>query len=299
MNLDLRVARIAHRQHGVVAHRQLLDAGLSENAIAHRTTNGRLHRLHRGVYAVGHRALAPGAAEVAALLAVGGDAVLSHHTAAIRWELVTARPGPVHVTIAGAGGSRPRRRPGIRLHAVSQLSKEDRDRRGGLPVTAPARTLLDLAASLGERPLARAVEQAQVSGLVTATDLGSLIARSGGRRGVARLRAALDTVREPSLTRSEAEARLLDLIRGADLPVPRTNTRLHGYEVDCHWPEQRLVAEVDGYAFHSGRASFERDRRRDAALAAAGQRVVRFTWRRITGEPEAVTRELRILLDAR
>lgn len=106
----------------------------------------------------------------------------------------------------------------------------------------------------------------------------------------------MDAVREPSLTRSEAEARLLDLIRRAELPPPNTNVRLRGYEVDFHWPECRLVVEVDGYAFHGGRASFERDRRRDAALAIAGHRVVRLTWRRITGEPEAIVRDLRALL---
>lgn len=296
MTLDRQIARLAGRRNGVVAHRQLVELGLSEAAIRHRVANGRLHTLHRGVYAVGHRALAPLAAEAAALLAVGDGAVLSQGTAAALWDLRTAGPEPVHVTLPGAGGSRLRRRRGIRLHAVATLHPADRARRAGLPVTAPGRTLLDLAAGVSDRALVRSVEQAQVAGLVTAADLRALVRRSRGRRGVARLRAAIETIREPSLTRSEAEARLLDLVRRAELPPPRTNVRLHGFEVDFHWPERRLVVEVDGYAFHADRASFERDRRRDAALATAGQRVVRLTWRRITGEPEAVVRELRTLL---
>lgn len=209
----------------------------------------------------------------------------------------TGRLGPVHVTLPGAGGSRVRARQGIRLHAVAELDRADHTLWEGLPVTSPGRTLIDLAGDgLPERALARAVEQAQVTRLTTGADLRALVRRSRGRRGVARLRASLDALGEPSLTRSEAEGRLLDLVRRAGLPRPRTNVRLHGYEVDFHWPEHGLVVEVDGYAFHGGRAAFERDRRRDSALAAAGQRVVRLTWRRITAEPDGVTQELRTML---
>jgi very-short-patch-repair endonuclease len=299
MGPDARIATLATRQRGLITRAQARGAGLSDAAIEHRIATGRLHAVHRGVFLVGHRAPAPLAAELAALLATGPDAVLSHATAAGLWSLSVPGDGSVHVTLPGSGGSRERRRRGVVLHAVGRLEPPDRARRRGLPVTSVPRTLLDLAGHLPERTLARVVEQAQVERLARPADLLALIERSRGRRGVARLRKIVDDVREPSLTRSEAEARLLDLMRAADLPLPRTNRRVRGMEVDCLWRENRLIVEVDGFRYHGTRAAFERDRRRDAVLAAAGYRVVRLTWRRITREPEAVVRELRALLGGR
>ena len=190
------------------------------------------------------------------------------------------------VDIAVASGQ-PRSRPGIRVRRAT-LAPADVTIREGLRITTPARTLLDLAAELDAARLERLVEEAQVLRLTTRRALEDQLARSDGRRGVRALRAALRAYAEPAMTRSEAERLLLALIRRAGLPAPRTNVRIGRHEVDFHWPAQRLVIEVDGYAFHSSRRAFERDRLRDAELAAAGQRVMRVTWRQIAHEPEAL-----------
>jgi very-short-patch-repair endonuclease len=219
--------------------------------------------------------------EMAAVLACGDGAVLSHRSAASLWALRPAWRGPVDVTA-------PRQpRPGatITVHR-KRLDPRDTRRREGVPVTAPARTLLDIASLLPERDLARAVEEAQVLKLVTPRALAQITGR--GRPGTAALRAVLDLQHEPGLTRSEAEARLLELVRAAGLPAPETNQRLLGYEVDFLWRAQKLVVEVDGFAFHSTRQAFERDRRRDAALQAAGYRVLRFSYMQIVTQPTTI-----------
>jgi very-short-patch-repair endonuclease len=269
----------------VVTTRQLVAAGIGEDGIRHRVAHGRLLRLHRGVYQVGPIA-APYGRQMAALLATGSDAALSHHSAAAIWGLRADREGDVHVTIPrGRGASR----PGIRVHRSASLNAAVRD---GLRLTTPARTLLDLATHLPQHDLERAVEQAIVLGLATDKEIARQCEQ--GRRGAAKLRQALLT--EPGLTRSELERRLRRLIRAARLPPPVTNVRVAGWEVDLLWREQRLVVEVDGFAFHASRQAFERDRRRDADLVAAGYRVVRFTWRQIVREPEAVIARLAVLL---
>jgi very-short-patch-repair endonuclease len=219
---------------------------------------------------------------MAATLAVGHGALLSHYPAAVLWGLRPARPGPIDVTVPGR---ETRDRDGIRTH-VAHLHTRDAMRREGIPVTSPARTLLDLATTATQRDLDRAVEEAQIHRLASDHALNEQFSRYPRHRGTAALRKAIRT--DPSLTRSEAERRLLELIRAARLLMPEANARLNGYEVDFLWREQRLIVEVDGYAFHSSRRSFERDRRRDADMAAAGWRVVRVTWRQLTEEPEAV-----------
>jgi very-short-patch-repair endonuclease len=282
--VDRRVAALAARRHGVVATAQLHALGLSDHAIAHRVRHGRLARLHRGVYRVGPIA-APLAREAAALLACGADAALSHVSAAALWGLRASHDGPVHVTVPGASA---RGRADLRVHRAEVVEATVRD---GLRVTTPARTLRDLAAVLAQHDLDRAVEQALVLRLTTHAALAA--APTG--RGAAALRRALRT--DPALTRSEAERRLLGLVRGAGLPAPRANVRVAGREVDLLWPAQRLVVEVDGFAFHGSRHAFERDRRRDADLVAAGYRVVRFTWRQIAEEPLTVVARLARLLE--
>jgi very-short-patch-repair endonuclease len=271
----------------MVTSRQLAAAGIGQNGIKRRVRAGRLVPRHRGVYQVGPIA-GPCGREMAALLALGDDAALSHHTAAAIWGIRPAHEGPVHVTV-------PRERTpshrGIRVHRTRSLKAAVRD---GLHLTTPARTLLDLAPELNQHELERAVEQALVLRLTTHHEIEAEC--SDGRRGAARLRAALTD--EPGLTRSEAERRLRGLIRAARLPRPETNARVAGWEVDLLWREQRLVVEVDGFAFHSSRHAFERDRRRDGDLVAAGYRVVRFTWRQIVREPEAVIARLAVLLHA-
>ena len=280
--IDETIAALAARQHGVVALRQLEAAGVSWDAVKHRVSAGRLTRLHRGVYRLGpiH---SPLASPMAATLACGPSAVLSHHSAAALLGIRRPRPGPIDVTVAqGHPGSR----RGIRVHRSRTLREGDVTRWKGIPTTTAARTLLDIAADLSRRHLQRAVEEAQIQEHLDPASLTRAVERARGHRGVAALRAA--SPREARLTRSEAERRLLELVRAAELPEPLTNVRVAGYEVDLFWPQANLVVEVDGFAFHGSREAFERDRRRDAELTAAGTRVNRVTWRQIADEPEAL-----------
>jgi very-short-patch-repair endonuclease len=290
------MAEVAGRQEGVIAHRQLVALGLSRKVIERLVADGHLHRVYVGVYLVGHTAPAQHAAEMAALLAVGEGAVLSHRTAAVLLGLTEESPPGIELTLAGRT---PSERPGMVVHKASSISASEVIRMGALLVTSPERTLLDLAPRLDGRPLRWAIEEARVRKLTTASRLRELIARHPGRRGVARLRLAVEELTgEPTVTRSEIERRLLDIVRGSGLPRPRANVRIYGWSVDLHWPEQRLVAEADGFAYHGGREAFERDRRKDAALQAAGLRVVRLSWRQVADEPMAVAALLGRLLTA-
>ncbi len=220
---------------------------------------------------------------MAAVLACGDGAMLSHSPAAVLWGFQPPPTGRIHVTVAEHDV---RSRDGIRVHCTRRLDPRDATRRQGIAVTAPARTLLDLAADRSPTALSRAVDEARVQRHVTDDSLNEQFSRYPTHRGVKTLREAIRP--EPKLTRSEAERRLLELIRAARLPEPQTNVRVGPHEVDFLWPAHGLVVEVDGYAFHSKRSSFERDRRRDQQLTAAGYRVIRVTWRQITEEPEAV-----------
>jgi very-short-patch-repair endonuclease len=280
---DAAIARIAARQYGVVTRGQLAAAGLGRGAIDHRIAEGRLHRIHRRVYLVGHPVAPRFAAEMAAVLACGDGAVLSHHSAASMWSLPSPEAAEVDVTVAGRD---PGDRPGIRVHRARRLRPVDVRRCRRMPVTAPARTLLDLAGVVPIRDLERAVEEARIRRLVRPRQLLDVLERSPGRRGARALRGLLDG--DPALTRSEAETRLLALLRAAGLAPTAVNARIGRYEVDFLWRPQRLVVEVDGHAYHGTRAAFERDRLRDAELQAAGHLVMRVTWRQLVDRPEAV-----------
>jgi very-short-patch-repair endonuclease len=269
---DRAITTLAARQCGVVTTAQLAKAGIGRRSVAHRVAKGWLAPMHRGVYCVGP-VPGPYAREMAAILATGGT--LSHHSAAAIWGFRPPYDGDVHITGTA------RSRDGIRVHRSASLNAAVHL---GLPLTTPARTLHDLAPLVPQHELDRAVEEALIRGLATADDLGTRPA----------LRTASRT--EPRLTRSEAERRLLRLVRAAKLPVPVTNTKVAGWEVDAIWPRYKLIVEVDGYAYHGNRAAFERDRRKDAALVAAGYRVIRITWRQIVDEPHAVVALLARLL---
>ena len=282
---ELAVADLAARQRGVVTRAQLLEAGLTPHAIDHRLRSGRLHALHRGVYLVGHAVPAEGARELAALLACGPGAVLSHRSAASLWRLLPVSTDELEVTVAGRD---PGRKPGIRVHCVTALDRRDVRKLRGIPITTPARTILDLAAVVTPRELEQALAEAQTRRLARRSELVALLARVGRRPGVATLRSLLEADKAPALIRSDAEKRFLGLIRRAELPTPDVNVRICGYEVDFLWRQQGLVVEVDGFRFHSSRAAFERDRLRDARLGAAGLRVLRVTWRQIVDRPEAL-----------
>ncbi len=301
----MRVAAVAQTQHGVITRAQLLAAGLGRGGIEHRVGQGRLHRVHVGVYLVGHALPLPLARELAAAFACGAGAVVSHRSAALLWGLVDDRRGRIVAQRPGDPGAAasdpidvtvPRRhawgRPGIRVHRAPGLEHRDRTSLCGVALTAPARTLLDLAGVAEPRELARAMEQGTVLGLARAPDLWAVLARYPTARGARSMRRALDDAREPALTRSRAEERMLALIRDAGLPAPRANVRVQGLEVDLHWPDQRLIVEVDGFRFHGTRRAFERDRRRDSLLHAAGERVMRVTWRQLEDAPLMVVAQV-------
>jgi very-short-patch-repair endonuclease len=278
------VAALAARQHGVITRTQLVRSGVGRDAIDKRLRSGRLHRLHRGVYLLGHPVPPPYALELAAVFACSPRSLLSNRDAAYLWRLLAAseRPTSISVTVVGRN---PRPRAGIRLHRVASIPRDEIRTRHGIPLTSPARTLLDLAAT-SPRDLERALAEAYAKHLVRHAELVTLVARHPRHRGVARLRALIEG--DPAFTRSEAERHLLALIRKAKLPLPEVNVYLGPYEVDFLWRRERVIVEVDGYAFHSSRRAFEDDRRRDADLAAHGYRVIRITWRQIVSEPAAV-----------
>jgi very-short-patch-repair endonuclease len=286
---DALIASIATRQYGVVSRSQLLAAGISDAAITTRIRRFRLHPLHRGVYAVGHTALVPLAREMAAVLACGEGAVVSHRTAASTiWHLIDAIDDVIDITIPRSN----RRRPGLRVHRSRTLHPEDTQVVRGIPVTSVARTLVDLAEDVSDRELEVALDEATTRRLTTTASLTAAVERLHGRRGTSRLNGLLERDGEPAFTRSEAEERLLALIRAANLSHPEVNARASRHTVDFIWRKQRLIVETDGYRFHSTRTAFERDRVRDAELTAAGFRVIRITWRQLEVEPLAIVARL-------
>lgn len=290
------LAHLARRQHGVVTRAQLLALGMDPAVIKRRLRAGRLRAIYRGVYLVGPIA-PPHAREMAAVLACGEGAVLSHRSAAALRSLLAypAHPAPAHVTVVGAD----RRRPGIRVHRVGVLPPDEVTTFKSIPITTPARTILDLASELTVRELEQALGTAETNRITSRAKLRSLLGRYPGRRGTPALRALLDSDLRPAFTRSQAEERFLALVRRAELPPPNTNVRLADFEVDFLWPEQRLVVEIDGFVHHGDRASFEADRARDAALAARGFTVIRVTWRQLVDEPEVVIARLAQALASR
>jgi very-short-patch-repair endonuclease len=265
---DTEVADLAGRQHGVVARAQLLSLGVGEHAIDRRLSAGRLHPIHRGVYAVGHRVLTREGRWMAAVLACGNGATLSHATAAAGWDLRT-NEGLIHVTVRGS-----RKAPrGVKLHRSAMLTSHEITTVRGIPVTTPARTIIDLARTMGADDLERIVDEADRRRLL---DFAGLRATHP-----ASLKAALRRY-DPAPTRSELEARFTRLCDDHGIERPETNVRIEGIEVDFVWRDRRLIVEVDGYRYHRAPSQFERDRERDVRLAMAGWRVLRFTWRQVT-----------------
>jgi len=283
--LERAIGELAARQHSVLARTQLVDLGLGTGAIDWRLRTGRLRPLRRGVYLVG-----PSATRdthlAAAVLSCGVGAVLSHRSAACLWDLLPyPAESAIEVTVAGRD---PGTRPGVRIHRIAALESDEVRTCRGIPITTPARTLLDLSGEVSPRELERAVAEATRRRLTTPSRLRALAARYPRRRGTPALRRMAISDARPALTRSQAEERFLALVRSAELPSPDVNVTVHGLEVDFLWRQQRLVVEIDGYAFHSDRQAFERDRRRDAELAAHGYRVIRVTWRQLVDEAAVV-----------
>jgi very-short-patch-repair endonuclease len=266
-------------------------AGISDDAIDRLRKSGHLHCLHRAVYAVGHAAPVPLGDETAALLACGSGAVLGHLSAAILWALMSEDRGArlIHVTVPGRHGPSPR---GVVVHRTSRLHPSATRVHKGLPVTSPARTLLDLADLLPQSELEWAVDEAITQTLVTRPELERLVRSAQGRRGAARLGKAVARHTGPSVSKSRAERRLREIVRAARLPEPLTNVRVHGCLVDAYWPEHGLVVEVDSYKFHRTRPKLERDSAKGAKLVAMGLSVMRFTWPQMEETPLVVTARL-------
>jgi very-short-patch-repair endonuclease len=269
----------------VVGRAQLVALGLGADAIDWRVRRKRLHRVHRSVYAVGHLGLTQNGRFMAAVLACGDGAALSHFSAAVLWAMVRDRGWPIHVTVA-----RRRRVAGLRVHWASL--EGERLRRAGITVTTPARTLIDLADVAPRRLLERALDEADYLRL----DCTGLEPRHG-RRGSRTLSSVLAVHNVGTTrTRTELEELFLALCDTHGIPRPRVNFHIEGYECDFVWREQRLIVETDGGAAHGTRKALERDPVRDAELLIAGWRVVRVTWMRLLDEPEAVAAQIRQLL---
>jgi predicted transcriptional regulator of viral defense system len=288
------IQELAARQHGVVSLPQLRALGLSASAVRNRVAAGRLKRLHRGVYAIGLAGLSVKATYMAAVLACGPTAVLSHRSAADLLGLRRCSRPTVDVSVKGRIG---KQRNGISVHRATGLTERDVTRVDGIACTTVARTLLDLAATIDTTALERAVEQADKLRIFDLAAVVDVTTRAGNQREAATLKRILKTYTpEPAFTRSELEKRFLALCRAAGIPTPRTNNSTKGEEIDFTWPDRRLMVEADSHRHHGTRAAFERDRRRDQGLTAAGWRVVRFTWRQVEDEPKEVARTLRSLL---
>ncbi len=299
--LDVLISRLAERQHGVVSLPQLQFLGLSARAVRDRVAAGRLTRIHRGVYAVGHGRLTIRGYWMAAVLAYGPKAVLSHRSAAALHGIRPDNRAKTDVTVPGRSV---RQRPGIQVHVSTTLEPADITEIDGIPCTSLARTLLDLAEVIDRQGVERAVSQAEVNRVFDLRAVEDVLVRAAGRRGAAVLRSVLAQYDGPTLTDKELEERFLALCRGASLPSPAVNAwiTLDGgvaYKVDFLWRAERLAVETDGWGSHGTRQAFESDRRRDRRLRLAGWDVVRFTWRDVEHEPGEVTAVLAGLWEAR
>jgi very-short-patch-repair endonuclease len=292
------IAELAERQHGLVTLPQLQLLGLGRSGASRRASNGRLHRVHRGVYAVGRPHLTQHGRWLAAVLACGPQAVLSHRSAAALHGIRRDNRANTDVTLPSKSV---RPRPGIEVHRSSTLNAADITTVDGIPCTTIARTLVDLGDVVSRREVERAVDRAEVLRVFDGRAVQEALARAGPRKGAGVLRSVLDSYEQPTLTRRQLEERFLTLCRRASLPSPAVNAWITlddgvAYQADFMWREHRLIAETDGRDVHTTRKAFEHDRLRDQRLTLAGFTVVRFTWRQIADEPRRVAEALRTLL---
>ena len=283
--LGRRIVALGERQHGVITRAQLLAFGLTDQSIGRRVVHGQLHRVHQGVYAVGRPTLTLHGRFSAAVLSCGPGAALSHVAAGVLLGVLKERGPRIDVTVPGSGGRR--RRGAVIIHRAA-LPDADVTTKHGIPVTTPARTFVDLADLLARRGLERGLDEAAYLRL----DLSDLKPRPG-RRGSGVLTSVLQShAPGTTRTRSDLEERMLTLCESFRLPTPEVNTSIEGYEVDFVWGEQKLIVETDGWRAHGTRTAFERDRRRDADLLAAGWRVLRISYERLEREPAWVAERI-------
>jgi predicted transcriptional regulator of viral defense system len=299
--LDVRIRDLAERQHGVISLPQLQCLGLSARAVRDRVAAGRLTRIHRGVYAVGHGRLTLRGHWMAAVLAYGPKAVLSHRSAAALHGIRPDNRPKTDVTLPSRSA---RPRPRIEVHASTTLEPADVTTVDGIPCTSLARTLLDLAEVVEKRAVEKAINQAEAMRRFDLRAVEEVLSRAAGRRGAAVLKRVLAEYEGPTLTDRELEDRFLALCRSASVPRPAVNEwiTLDGgvaYKADFLWRAERLIVETDGWGSHGTRQAFENDRRRDRRLSVAGWTVVRFTWRDVEREPGEVTETLVRLWEAR
>jgi very-short-patch-repair endonuclease len=278
----------------VVATSQLDAIGYTKSSVAKAAKAGRLHRIHRGVYVVGHRELSWEGRCMAAVLA-SYPSVASHLSAGWLWCLLRWKPETLHIT---RRSPRPRKRPFI-VH-TADLTRADLTRRDGIPVTSLARTVLDLAVDSRERTVRRFIRTADDDKTFDLRAMEDLLERTKGHRGQAKVRAALEIYDEtPVFTRSDLEKRFLEVVREAGLPMPSMNRFVGGYEIDAYWADHRFGVELDIYETHGSRLSFEEDRERDDELLLAGIETTRVTGPRLAREPGAVVESVRRHLQRR
>jgi very-short-patch-repair endonuclease len=281
----VRVAQLAKRQWGVVSQGQLMENGLSRTAIRRWIREQRLFRLHPCVYAVGHPAIGLEGRLAAALFYAGPGAALSHTTAASWWNIVQAEPRRIHVCVPG-------RRKSLRDVCVHEQKSHGRTWQKRLPVTPPARTLLDIAGQVRFMELRRALAEAEFLKLVTLKEVERVLGR--GKPGSAALRAALDCHRpQLAASKSALEDRLILLCERYSITQPHLNVWIAGWLVDAVWFDQKVVVELDSQLAHGTPAALERDHRRDLELRAAGYTVLRYTWQQLTETPEPAATDLR------
>jgi very-short-patch-repair endonuclease len=293
--VDRALAGLAAEQHGVVARRQMLALGLSGAEVQGRLEAGRLHRIHRGVYAVGHVRLTYKGRYMAAVLACGPPvAVLSHRCALALWDLREVTSGAIEVTVRGQGKPGPE---GVLVRRTRVLTDADMTQVDGIPVTSLAWTVVDFAAIASHQQVRSVLEAMERRQMYIGRELDELLDRTPNRKGAKTVRKVTKEMTGPApWHQSVLEETFHELIRGSDLPDYEANVLVEGELVDALWREQRVIVELDGFAYHKSRAKFEADRRRDAKLTVAGYRVLRITQDRLTNEPEAVLAEIRALL---
>jgi predicted transcriptional regulator of viral defense system len=285
----------------VVTGRQLVELGLSASATRSRVASGRLHRVHRGVFAVGHALLTQNGRFIAAVLACGPGACASHFCAGVLLELGLGVRRLIDVTARGSWG---RKVDGIRVHSAATLIAADVIEIDGIPCTSLARTILDIAEDGTRREVERALDRAEQARILDMRAIDDVLSRADGRRGAKLLRSVLaEHTVGSTLTRDDLEEAFLAIARAVELPPDAANVWIafpegDGAEADFVWRAQSLIVEVDGRDPHTVRKAFNKDRRRDARLVLLGWRVVRFTWQQVMFEPAYVAAMLRGLLNA-
>ena len=295
---DAGLAQLAAAQRGLVSHRQLAALGFTTGQLRTLLRREHLHRVHRGVYAVGHTAPIALMAETAAILSFQGRAAISHHSALRLYGLIPPNArAPVEVVIPAATSHHAR--PGVTVHRSRTLTAELVRTVEGLPTTIPERALLDCAPSLTAHQLERALDEAVARRLVSQARLGRVLRTHGGHPGQAKLTVLAGARIAPAITESEAEARFLALVEAAGLPEPQMQVPLRGYRIDAYWPQAKLAVEIDGFRWHSTKSRFESDRRKQQVLQSHGIELTHTTWHQIVDDSLTLVAHLAGRLAAR